>query len=57
MKKFVSKFPNLFFSAPKTWIFIATYRLHAYIRFHTFDILASTLDNQFVYILDGIETG
>ena len=29
---------------------------YAYTRFHTqFDIRASTLDNQFVYILDGNE--
>ena len=31
---------------------------YAYTRFHTqFDIRASTLDNQFIYILDGNEAG
>ena len=30
---------------------------HTYTRFHTFDIRASTLDNQFVYILNGNEMG
>ena len=51
------KLTNLLFSAPKTWIFVATYRPYAYTRFPAFDIRTSALDNQFVYILDGNEAG